>query len=79
MLPPERSQKIGHPYTEHRKVINSMVSHLCYRKASTPVCREENAYWPLTEHIAAHREFCLQGNRSASAQKMSDGYLPQVW
>ncbi|MCG8157277.1 transposase [Brenneria goodwinii] len=28
-LPPERSQKAGHPYVEHHKVINGMFWILC--------------------------------------------------
>ncbi|GMB63565.1 hypothetical protein PPNK14_14540 [Pectobacterium parmentieri] len=29
LLPPERSQKVGHPYVEHSKVINGMFWVLC--------------------------------------------------
>lgn len=29
LLPPERSQKVGHPYVEHRKIINGMFWVLC--------------------------------------------------
>lgn len=30
LLPPERSQRPGHPYIEHRKVINGMFWVLCF-------------------------------------------------
>ena len=29
LLPPERSQQVGHPYVEHRKIINRMFWVLC--------------------------------------------------
>lgn len=29
LLPPERSQRVGHPYVEHRRVINGMFWVLC--------------------------------------------------
>ncbi len=29
LLPPEHAQRVGHPYVEHRRVINGMFWFLC--------------------------------------------------